>query len=256
MSVIGVPYHLDEYLPGMDFVVPPGEIVHAQLAVGDLWARLVPLYSAVAAAVAASATAAETGGGAVPPVVAAGDCLTALGTVAGLQRAGIDPGIVWFDAHGDVQTPETTTSGYLAGMSLRILTGYRPELIAERLGLKAVAERQIVLTGVRDLDPPEAAYLSGAQIRQCEIADLIDGRLPDGPLYVHLDMDVVRPADLPGLRFPTPGGPSAAEVANALRSLVNTGRVAAVGIACSWLPGHGAAAAIGPRFAAALGIEQ
>ena len=52
-------------------------------------------------------------------VVASGDCLTALGTVAGLQAAGADPAVVWFDAHGDVQTPETTSSGYLAGMSLR-----------------------------------------------------------------------------------------------------------------------------------------
>ena len=44
-----------------------------------------------------------------------------LGTIAGLQRAGSDPGIVWLDAHGDVQTPETSTSGYLAGMALRLL---------------------------------------------------------------------------------------------------------------------------------------
>jgi arginase len=80
--------------------------------------------------------------------------------------------------------------------------------------------------------------------------------LPDGPLYVHLDMDVIRPADLPGLRFPTPGGPSAEQVADALRLLLDTGRVAAVGIACSWLPGQGAAAAIGPQLAAALGVQQ
>ncbi|GAB3842341.1 hypothetical protein GCM10027610_052990 [Dactylosporangium cerinum] len=252
VSVIGVPYHLDEYLPDLDFALRPGEIVTAELAAGDLWARLAPLYSAVAGAVAAAAPA----GGGTPLVVVTGDCLTALGIVAGLQRAGTDPGIVWFDAHGDVQTPETTTSGYLAGMSLRLLTGYRPELIAGRLGLHAVPERQMVLAGARDLDPPEAAYLGGAQIRQCGVADLTAAGLPDGPLYVHLDMDVIRPADLPGLRFPTPGGPSAAQVADALRLLVDTGRVAAVGIACSWLPGHGAAAAIGPRLAAALGIQQ
>lgn len=252
MAVIGVPYHLDEHLPELDFVLRPGEIVTAEPVAGDMWARLAPLYSAVADAVAAAAP----GDGGAPPVVVTGDCLTALGIVAGLQRAGTDPGIVWFDGHGDVQTPETTTSGYLPGMSLRMLTGYRPELIAERLGLRAVPERQMVLAGARDLDPPEAAYLGEAQIRRCEVADLSAAGLPDGPLYVHLDMDVIRPADVPGLRFPAPGGPSAAQVADALRLLLDTGRVAAVGIACTWLPGHGAAAAIGPRLAAALGVQQ
>ena len=256
MSVIGVPYHLDEHLPDLDFALRPGEIVTAEPVAGDMWARLAPLYSAVADAVAAAAPGGGAGDGATPLVVVTGDCLTALGIVAGLQRAGTDPGIVWFDAHGDVQTPETTSSGYLAGMSLRMLTGYRPELIAERLGLHAVPERQMVLAGARDLDPPEAAYLGGAQIRQCEVADVTAAGLPDGPLYVHLDMDVIRPADLPGLRFPTPGGPSAAQVADALRLLLDTGRVAALGIACSWMPGHGAAAAIGPRLTAALGVEQ
>ena len=252
MSVIGVPYHLDEHLPDLDFALRPSQIVTAEPAAGDMWTRLAPLYSAVADAVAAAAP----GDGGTPLVVVTGDCLTALGIVAGLQRAGTDAGIVWFDAHGDVQTPETTTSGYLAGMSLRMLTGYRPELIAERLGLHAVPEQQMVLTGARDLDPSEADYLSEARIRRCEVADLPAAVLPDGPLYVHLDMDVIRPADLPGLRFPTPGGPSTAQVADALRLLLDTGRVAAVGIACSWLPGHGAAAAIGPRLAAALGIQQ
>jgi arginase len=252
MSVIGVPYHLDEHLPDLDLALRPGEIVTAEQVAGDMWARLVPLYSAVADAVATAAP----GDGGSPLVVMTGDCLTALGIVTGLQRAGTDPGIVWFDAHGDVQTPETTTSGYLAGMSLRMLTGYRPELIADRLGLHAVPERQIVLTGARDLDPPEVAYLAGAQIRQCEVANLTADGLPDRPLYVHLDMDVITPADLPGLRFPAPDGPSAAQVTDALRLLLDTGRVAAVGIACSWRPGQGAAASIGPRLAAALGVPQ
>jgi arginase len=249
VSVIGVPYHLDEYLPDLDFALPPGEIVTAELPAGDPWARLAPLYSAVGDAVAAAA------GRGSPPVVVTGDCLTSLGIMAGLQRAVADVGVVWFDAHGDVQTPETTASGYLAGMPLRLLTGYRPELIAERLGLRAVPERQMVLAGARDLDPPEASYLAGAQIRRCEVADLDPAGLPDGPMYVHLDMDVVRPADLPGLRFPTPGGPSATQIADALRMLMGTGRVAAVGIACSWYPGHGAAAAVGPQLAAALAIH-
>jgi arginase len=247
MTVIAVPYHLEEHLPDLDFVLPPDQVLTAALAGGSAWERLAVLQSAVAGAV--SAVAAEGG----RPVVVSGDCFTALGTVAGLQAAGRDVGIVWFDAHGDVQTPETTTSGYLAGMPLRLLSGYRPELIASRLGLRPVAEENIVLAGARDLDPPEAAYLAGAAIRLRDAAGLTVGDLPDLPLYVHVDFDVLDPGEVPGLRFPTPGGgPSAAQLAGALRMLLATGRVAALTLACSWYPGHDAAARLRPVISAAL----
>jgi arginase len=171
---------------------------------GDTWGRLAVLYAKVAEAVA---------GEAGPVTVVSGDCATALGTVAGLQRAGMSPGIIWLDAHGDVQTPETTSSGYLAGMSLRLLAGHRPELIATALGLRPVPERGIVLVGARDLDPPEEAYLADSAITTCAVADLEGVPLPEGPLYVHVDMDVADPAELPGLRYPAPGGGAAAAAA-------------------------------------------
>jgi arginase len=69
---------------------------------------------------------------------------------------------------------------------------------------------------------------------------------------VHLDVDVIDPAAVPGLRYPAPGGPGCAQVAAALSMLLATGRVAAVGIACTWHPGHAAAAAIDPQLKAAL----
>ncbi len=246
MRVIGVPYHLDEYLPDLDFPLRPADMVTADLPSGDAWERLAALYSLVGQAVA------DTAGGGGCPVVVSGDCTTALGTVAGLQRAGTEAGIVWFDAHGDVQTLETTASGYLGGLPLRLLVGYRPELIAARLGLRPVPEQHILLVGARDLDPPEATYLAGARIRRSKVAGLDAADLPDGPLYVHLDLDVADPAEIPGLRYPAPGGPGLAQVAGALRMLLGTGRVAAVGIACTWQPGHHAAAHIGPHLEAAL----
>ena len=247
MTVIGVPYHLDEYLPDLDLTPAPAELITPELPAGEIWSRLAVLYTAVARAVTRGR--ADDGR---PVVVACGDCLTALGTVAGLQAAGIEPGIVWFDAHGDVQTPETSSSGYLAGMALRLLTGYRPELIASRLGLKPVPEDRIVLVGARDLDPPEVTYLDQTPIRRCQVTDLPVAELPDGPLYVHVDLDVIDGAQLPGVRYPTPGGPDAGQVADALGLLLGTGRVAAVGIACSWFPGHGAARLITPYLEIAL----
>ena len=246
MTVIGVPCHLDEYLPGLDVPLAADTVISPDMPSGDIWDRLAALYARVADAVA---EAARTG---ARPVVVSGDCTTALGTMAGLQRAGIDAGIAWLDAHGDLQTLETTTSGYLGGLPLRLLVGYRPELIAARLGLRAVPERQVTLVGARDLDPPEVSYLAGAQIRRCEVGEVDAAGLPGGPLYVHLDLDVIDPAELPGLRYPAPGGPGPAQVADALRAALGTGRVAAVGIACTWYPGHAAAARIRPFLEAAF----
>ena len=245
MSIIQVPYHLDEYLPDLDVPLPPDVVITPDLPGGDVWGRLGALYSSLAAAVAG-----EAGRGG-RPVVMSGDCTTALGTMSGLQWAGIEAGIVWFDAHGDVQTLETTTSGYLGGLPLRLLVGYRPELIAARLGLRAVPERQVTLVGARDLDPPEVSYLAGARIRRCEVGE-VDAALPGGPLYVHLDLDVVDPAQQPGLRFPAPGGPSPAQVTGALDAVLGTGRVAAIGVACTWYPGHSAAAQLRDHLGAAL----
>jgi arginase len=242
-----VPYHLDELLPDLDLPLQPDKVVTADLPAGDVWARLAALYLEVADWIAD-----EARGGGRCPVVVSGDCTTALGTVAGLQRAGARLGIVWFDAHGDVQTLQTTTSGYLGGMPLRLLTGDRPELIAARLGLQPVPEDQIVLAGARDLDPPEVTYLAGARIRRSEATGLSAGDLPDGPLYVHMDLDVLDPGDVPGLRYPAPHGPAASGVAAAVRMLLSTGRVAAAGIACTWHPGHAAAARITPWLEAAF----
>jgi arginase len=246
MSVIQVPYHLDEYLPDLDGPLPPDAVITADMPAGDVWGRLSALYSSLAAAVA------DEAGRGGRPVVVSGDCTTALGTMSGLQRAGIEAGIVWFDAHGDVQTLETTTSGYLGGLPLRLLVGYRPELIAARLGLHAVPDRQVILVGARDLDPPEVSYLAGAQIRRCEVDELDAAGLPGGPLYVHLDLDVIDSGQLPGLRFPAPGGPSPAQVTGALSALLGTGRVAAIGVACTWYPGHSAADRIRQHLGAAL----
>ena len=231
-----MPYHLDERLADLDWPAEADHVVTVDLPDGDPWVRMAALYDRVARLVARVPT----------PTVLSGDCTTSLAVVAGLQRAGTDPAIVWFDAHGDVQTPETTASGYLGGMPLRLLVGHRPELIADALGLVPVAEDRVVLVDARDLDPPEVQYLRTSGIQRCEVASLTDDRLPRGPLYLHLDVDVVTPSQLPGLRFPATGGPSLHVVASAVQRVLATGRVVATGVACTWWPGHGAGARIEP----------
>ncbi|WP_433685086.1 arginase family protein [Nocardia sp. CA-119907] len=222
-----VPYHLDEYRPEIDAPITPDAVVTAVLPeTDDAWARMAVLYDVVADRVA------ELVRGGERAVVASGDCTTALGTVTGLQRAGLDPALVWFDAHGDVQTVETSASGYLGGFPLRMLVGYGRHLLADRIGLRDVAEDRAVLVGGRDLDPPEVEYLRTARIRHRPVDDL--GELPDGPLYLHLDFDVINPDDLPGLLFPAPGGPTLSAVSAAVHTILATGRVAAFGLACTW----------------------
>jgi arginase len=247
VAVLRVPYHLDEYLPDLDTLLEGGQEITPVLPAGDVWDRLAVLYSAVGQAVAGS-----TRRGSVP-VVVSGDCTTSLGIVTGLQRAGVDPAIVWFDAHGDVQTLETTASGYLGGLPLRLLMGYRPELIGTRLGLRAIPEDRVLLAGARDLDPPEASYLAAARVHRARVTTLTPAGLPGGPLYVHVDVDVIDPGELPALRYPARGGVSGGQLTAALRMILITGRVAAVGLACTWHPGHPVPAGLRRGLASALG---
>ncbi|WP_239123249.1 arginase family protein [Rhizocola hellebori] len=229
--MIVVPYHQDERLAdGQLPVTGEVEVVQPDLPDGDIWRRLAALDDAAADRVAASVRA----GG--PTTVISGDCLLAMAALAGAQRAGVHPGIVWFDAHGDVHTLDTSTSGYLGGLSLRLLLGAHPELLAGPLGVQVVAEDRVVLVDARDLDPPEVDYLRSSSIRRSGVAELDVASLPDGPLILHIDVDVTDPGELPGLLFPAPGGPPATQVVAAARRILATGRVTVLDIACPWHP--------------------
>src|SRR3990170_508686 len=127
MTVIVVPYHQDERLA--DAVIPlpvDGEslVLRPDLPGDDGWARMAVLHSAAADQIAAAVRA----GG--PTTVLSGDCLLAMAALAGSQRAGVHPGVVWFDAHGDVHTLQSSTSGYLGGVALRAGVGGPPAPLA------------------------------------------------------------------------------------------------------------------------------
>ncbi|HCT77464.1 MAG TPA: arginase [Micromonosporaceae bacterium] len=230
-----MPYHLDEHLPDLKVPLPSGADVTeltVELPDADVWSRLVRLYDSVADAVAQEVRAGSV------PVIVSGDCTVSIGITAGLQRAGLDASVVWFDAHGDVQTLETTTSGYIGGMALRILGGYRPELIGERLGLHAPPEEHVMLVDARDLDPPEVEYLASARIKRSTVEEVSAESLPAGPLLVNLDLDILDPAHLPGLRYPAADGPDVPALLRAARAVLDTEQVAAFHIACTWDAGH------------------
>jgi arginase len=236
VTIVVVPYHQDERLAGALIPLPASGdylVLEPDLPDAGIWQRLTALDDATANQVAAAVRGWPGQHGTT--IVVSGDCLVALATVAGVQRAGLDPGLVWFDAHGDVHTLETSTSGYLGGLSLRLALGGHADLVAA-LSVRPVPEDRTVLVDARDLDPPEVAYLAGSSVRRATVADLVAEDLPDGPLILHVDLDVVDPAELPGLLFPAPGGPSASAVLAAVRRVLDTGRVAALDIACPWHP--------------------
>ncbi len=233
VTIFLVPYHQDERLP--EGAIPlaaalGAETIEVTLPDGDVWPRLVALYDPVANRVAERLATGDD-----LPAVVSGDCLVAAATITGAQRAGTDPAVVWFDAHGDVNTLHTSVSGYLGGMALRLMLGAHPERLAEPLGLRPLAERRALLVDARDLDPPEADYLSGSDLRRCGVEDL-PAALPAGPIVLHIDVDVIDCGELPGLRFPVLNGPSRSAVLDAARGVLATGRVVAVDIACPWHP--------------------
>ncbi|GIJ56641.1 arginase family protein [Virgisporangium aurantiacum] len=233
---IVTPWHLDEHLPA--FPVPVGATgpIRPDLPAGTVPARMGLLHRAVADAVADAVARA------VRPLVLSGDCPTARATVAGLQRRHRDVAVVWLDAHGDFNTPVISTSGYLGGMALAMLTGRTPDLFDDGLGLRPVPESGVVLADARDLDPAERDALTGSRVRRvpadpAAVTAALAG-LRGTPVYLHLDIDVVDSADLPGLRFPSGTGPSLTRIAECLAATCATADVRAAGIACAWLPEH------------------
>lgn len=228
-------------MPGL--VTPrPGQVLLPDLPAGTPQQRMAVLFRHLADQVAAE----------VDPVIFAGDCLAAIGVLAGLQRAGIDPTLIWFDAHGDFHTWETTRSAFLGGMPLAMIVSRGEQTIVEAAGLTPLAEDRVVLVGARDLDPGEDEALATSALTMLSVAQLLEWDPPPGVLHVHVDVDVVDPLEMPAQNYPAPGGPSLRDVRAALAHLAVTGRVAAVSFS-TWnpaLPGADRAAAAARVLAA------
>lgn len=151
-----------------------------------------------------------------PLVVTGGDCgveVAPIGQAA--ARYGDALTVLWFDAHADLNTPDSSPSGNFHGMVLRTLLGEGPpELLPER----PLDPSQVILAGVRVFDPPEADYVRASGVRLVPVSELHSLSGLSGPLYVHIDLDVLDPAFFGGLTYKEPAGASA----DALVSLVGS----------------------------------
>jgi arginase len=231
-DLIVTPWHLDEHIPAFPIAATATQVVRPTLPPGPVPARMSLLHQAVADAVMRTAR----------PLVLSGDCPTARAVVAGLQRRQDDLAVLWLDAHGDFNTPVISTSGYLGGMALAMLTGRTPELFEDAPGLRPVADARVVLADARDLDPAERAALAASLVRRVPadplaITSALEG-LGRTPVYLHLDVDVIDSSQLPGLRFPSGSGPSLSQIEECLAAVCATADVVAACIACAWLPDH------------------
>jgi arginase len=151
-----------------------------------------------------------------PLLVTGGDCGMELAPIgAALARHGEALTVLWFDAHADLNTPESSPSGNFHGMVLRTLLGEGPsDLVPER----PLRPSQVILAGVRVFDPPEADYVRRAGLRLVPVSALHTLAGLTGPLYVHIDIDVLDPAYVHGLTYKEPEGVSADALVELVRS--------------------------------------
>ncbi|HTD04370.1 arginase family protein [Undibacterium sp.] len=171
------------------------------------------------------------------PVSIAGDCISTLGVLGGLQRAGKPPDrILWLDAHGDFHTWQTTQTKYLGGMPLAMLVGRGDRRMKERdavasflaaVGVQPYPEEQVILSDARDLDPGEREAILNSKVVICSISDVSRHLVPGESLYLHFDTDVIdAEAELPALKYHVKQGPTYSEMATLFQSLRNKNIIA------------------------------
>ncbi len=177
------------------------------------------------------------------PLFLGGDHSIALGTVAAASAGGERTGLIWIDAHGDFNTAETSPSGNLHGMPLAALTGRGVPALTDliRKGRK-VADEDVVLLGIRDLDPLEREALKESDIavytmREIdrrgigEVAEEAVARLAHlSRVHVSLDMDSLDPREAPGVGTPVPGGFSYREAHLLMETIADSVRVGSIDV--------------------------
>lgn len=226
---IGVPYYLGEAVTDRQEVSVMAASGIAD-EIGAKWVNIEPNFATVHdPVVAVNRALAETikAHSDALPLIFACDCTSALGAMKGLER--LQPGILWYDAHGDFNTHKTTPSGFLGGMPLAMLCGRGDLNLMEGVELDPLPESKVIISDARDLDEEE-----GEMVRESEmtviprVEDLLETPLPDHPLYVHVDTDVIDPEEMPGMNYAAQGGPSVELTARTLERVGREANVAGV----------------------------
>ena len=150
----------------------------------------------------------------VRPLILGGCCCSHVGAIEALSSRHDRLGVIWFDSHGDLNTPQTSPSGNQWGMPLRMV-----------IDSGAVDAQDVALVGARDLDPPEVEFIAAAGIHDDPQAVL--DRV--GCVYVAIDCDVFDPAEL-SVFMPEPDGPSLSDVERQLAAIREQGTVVGAGL--------------------------
>jgi len=202
--------------------------------VGDERARFLPQIKATCRRIAELVSAASRDGSV--PVVLGGDHSVALGTLAGLREVHGEGGAIWIDAHGDLNSPDTSPTGNVHGMVLAAALGLAGERFSEEgWGLPALAPGRVALVGVRSLDDGERSLLRDLDTLVFTMSDVdrlgLEPAVREalahvaGPgfLHVSLDMDAIDPEVAPGVGTPVRGGLSYREAHLAMELVAESG---------------------------------
>jgi arginase len=177
-----------------------------------------PVLEAAAAEVTAALDQAEL------PVLTASDCSICIATLPTVAARVPELRVLWIDAHGDFNSPDTTPSGFLGGMCLAAACGRWNAGWPETIDPSSVH-----FLGVRELDSGEREDVAKAGVRT--------GVPAAGPVYVHLDCDGLDPEVMP-VQFPVPGGLGLDEVRDVLAALAADGRLVGIEVTALEDPGH------------------
>ncbi|MEU1972410.1 arginase family protein [Microbacterium sp. NPDC019599] len=172
-----------------------------------------------------------------PVIVVGGDCGVGVAPIGVAAEDHDRLAVVWFDAHPDLHTIETTHSGAFGGMALSAVLGDGPDGLSHAKGL--IPGERIVLAGARDYDAEEEARVAETGITAIDISELSDpGRLVEAveateatAVYIHVDLDVLDPSALTGVTSPTPFGLTVAELVAAIGAVRGVAPLAGATIA-------------------------
>jgi arginase len=177
------------------------------------------------------------------PLVLGGDHSVAVGTVSGVshyfRERGESAGLIWLDAHADMNTPESSPTGNVHGMPLACIVGMGPSELTSLFGYQPkVAPRNTVIVGLRDVDQVEKPHVRGSGVRAFTMRDIDERGLRwvmeeairlagDGTAGIHvsLDMDFVDPQDAPGVGTPVRGGATYREAHLAMEMICDSRRM-------------------------------